>query len=342
MSAPGRAERLLQDPAPTSGEIQDLVAPRLAAVEALFREKLASPVRIVREIGSFLAEGGGKRVRPTLHLLSADLVGYRGPHAVLLAAVLEYIHSATLIHDDIIDEAATRRGRPSVNRRWGNNLTVLFGDYLFAKAMEMALQAGSLRIMERLAEVTLRMAEGEMLQTRYAGNLDLTEAEYLDLVERKTAALFACCCETAGILAAVDAERERALRRYGRHVGMAFQIVDDLLDVTGDAERLGKPAGSDLREGKVTLAVIDLLGSASPAGARARTLARGVMDDGRPDAPECAELTDLLRESGALKRAQVRAQQHAAQAVSELATFADGPAKRALAAVPDFLLTRDR
>jgi octaprenyl-diphosphate synthase len=125
-------------------------------------------------------------------------VGYRGPHAVLLAAVLEYIHSATLIHDDIIDEAATRRGRPSVNRRWGNNLTVLFGDYLFAKAMEMALQAGSLRIMERLAEVTLRMAEGEMLQTRYAGNLDLTEAEYLDLVERKTAALFACCCETRG------------------------------------------------------------------------------------------------------------------------------------------------
>jgi len=155
LSASGRAERLLQDPAPTSAEIHELVAERLDAVEALFRDNLASPVRIVREIGSFLAEGGGKRVRPTLHLLASDLVGYRGPHAVLLAAVLEYIHSATLIHDDIIDEAATRRGRPSVNRRWGNNLTVLFGDYLFAKAMEMALQAGSLRIMERLAEVTL-------------------------------------------------------------------------------------------------------------------------------------------------------------------------------------------
>ena len=342
MSAPGRAERLLQDPAPTPAEIHELVAERLDAVEALFRDNLASPVRIVREIGSFLAEGGGKRVRPTLHLLASDLVGYRGPHAVLLAAVLEYIHSATLIHDDIIDEAATRRGRPSVNRRWGNNLTVLFGDYLFAKAMEMALQAGSLRIMERLAEVTLRMAEGEMLQTRYAGNLDLTEAEYLDLVERKTAALFACCCETAGILAGVDAQAERALRRYGRHVGMAFQIVDDLLDVTGDAERLGKPAGSDLREGKVTLALIDLLGSSSSAAARARTLARRVMDEGRPDAPECAELTALLRESGALKRAQLRAQQHASQAVEELSSFSDGPARRALAAVPDFLLNRDR
>lgn len=334
-------ERLLQDPAPTAAGIHDLVASRLEQVEALFRENLASPVRIVGEIGSFLAEGGGKRVRPTLHLLAADLVGYRGPNAVLLGTVLEYIHSATLIHDDIIDEAATRRGRPSVNRRWGNNLTVLFGDYLFAKAMEMALEAESLAIMERLAEVTLRMAEGEMLQTRYAGNLDLTEAEYLDLVERKTAALFACCCETAGILAGVDADAERALRRYGRNVGMAFQIVDDLLDVTGDAVRLGKPAGSDLREGKVTLGLIDLLRSDTPAAVRARALARRVVEEGRPEAPELAELTAMLRESGALKRAQVRAQQHAAQAVSELSAFEDGPARRALAAVPDLLIFRD-
>ena len=342
MSVPGRAERLLQEPALTSAEIHDLVAARLDEVETLFRDNLASPVRIVGEIGSFLAEGGGKRVRPTLHLLAADLVGYRGPHAVLLGAVLEYIHAATLIHDDIIDEAATRRGRPSVNRRWGNNLTVLFGDYLFAKAMEMALQAGSLRIMERLAEVTLRMAEGEMLQTRYAGNLDLTESEYLDLVERKTAALFACCCETAGILAGMDADRERALRRYGRHVGMAFQIVDDLLDLTGNAERLGKPAGSDLREGKVTLPLIDLLGSGTQAATHALVLARRVVDEGRPDAPELAELTAMLRESGALRRAQARAQQHAGQAVSELAPFPDGPAKRALAAVPELLIVRDR
>jgi octaprenyl-diphosphate synthase len=339
LSVAGRAERLLQDAAPTSAEIHELVAARLDDVEALFRANLASPVGIVREIGSFLAEGGGKRVRPTLHLLAADLVGYRGSHAVLLGAVLEYIHSATLIHDDIIDEAETRRGRPSVNRRWGNNLTVLFGDYLFAKAMEMALQAGSLCIMARLAEVTLRMAEGEMLQTRYAGRLDLTETEYLDLVERKTAALFACCCETAGILAEVDPDQERALRRYGRHVGMAFQIVDDLLDVTGDAQRLGKPAGSDLREGKVTLALIDLLGSGS---SRARALARRVVEDGRPDVPEFAELTAILQESGALKRAQRRAQQHAAQAVLELAVFAESPAKRALAAVPGLLIFRDR
>jgi octaprenyl-diphosphate synthase len=340
LSVPGRAERLLQDAAPTSAEIHDLVASRLDEVEALFRDNLASPVRIVREIGSFLAEGGGKRVRPTLHLLAADLVGYRGQNAVLLGAVLEYIHSATLIHDDIIDEAATRRGRPSVNRRWGNNLTVLFGDYLFAKAMQMALRAGSLRIMERLAEVTLRMAEGEMLQTRYAGRLDLTESEYLDLVERKTAALFACCCETAGILAEVDPERERALRRYGRHGGVGVQHVDVLHEVAGDAQRLGKPAGSDLREGKVTLALIDLLGS--PGSARARTLARAVIEQGQPDSPELAELTAILRDSGALKRAQIRAQQHAAQAISELQFFPESPARLALAAVPDLLIFRDR
>jgi octaprenyl-diphosphate synthase len=339
LSVPGPAERLLQDAAPTSAEIHELVAARLDAVETLFRDNLASPIRIVREIGSFLAEGGGKRVRPTLHLLAADLAGYRGPNDVLLGAVLEYIHSATLIHDDIIDEAATRRGRPSVNRRWGNNLTVLFGDYLFAKAMEMALQAGSLRIMGCLAEVTLRMAEGEMLQTRYAGRLDLTEPEYLDLVERKTAALFACCCETAAVLAGAGTDQERALRRYGHHVGMAFQIVDDLLDVTGDAKRLGKPAGSDLREGKVTLALIDLLRSGS---ARARSLARAVVEDGGEDAPELPELTALLRESGALARAQLRARQHATEAVAELGAFPESPARRALAAVPDLLILRDR
>jgi octaprenyl-diphosphate synthase len=337
--APGRAERLLQDPAPTAAEILGLVADRLDQVEALFRDNLASPVRIVREIGSFVTDGGGKRVRPTLHLLAADLAGYRGPHAVLLGAVLEYIHSATLVHDDIIDEAATRRGRPSVNRRWGNNVSVLFGDWLYARAMEMALEAGSLKIMSRLAEVTLRMVEGEMLQTRYAGRLDLTEAEYLDLVERKTAALFACCCETAGILAGVDPERERALRRYGRNVGMAFQIVDDLLDVTGDSERLGKPAGSDLREGKVTLPWIDLLASGP---ARARHLARRVVEDGRPDAAEMDELTEFLRGSGALGRVQERAKRHAEDAVAELAPFPDGPARRALSSVPDLLVFRDR
>ncbi len=337
--SPGRAERLLQEPLAAAPAIFSLVEDRLQEVEATFRRNLASPLTIIDEIGDFVADGGGKRIRPAILLLSARLCGYDGPHDVLMATVLEFIHSATLIHDDIIDEATTRRGRPSLNHRWGNNVTVLFGDHMLAKAMEMALDAGSLRIIRKLAEVTLCMTEGEMLQTRYVGRLDLTVAEHVDLIERKTAVLFAGCCEIAGILAGVDAGAEAALGRYGTRVGMAFQMVDDLLDFTGDARTLGKPAASDLREGKVTLALIDLLGSGSEHGLE---LARRIMEQGEAGSPEIAELTGLLQESGALARARARARRVAAEAVVELGRFPDVPARKALEAVPGYLISRDR
>jgi octaprenyl-diphosphate synthase len=332
----GRARLLRADPSVAHEAITPLVAEQLRAVDATFRENLASPLRIVEEVGEFVADGGGKRIRPTLHLLCARLCGYGGPHDVLLATVIEFIHCATLIHDDIIDEATTRRGRASVNSEWDNSITVLFGDYMFAKAMEMALRADSLPVMERLADVTLRMTEGEMLQTRYVGRLDLDLAEYLGLIERKTAALFACSCHLAGLLAGVDEEKRTALSGYGRHLGMAFQLVDDLLDLTGDAHTLGKPAGSDLREGKATLAVLDLMGSGS---AEARELGAAVMagtDDGAFD-----RLTAMLEASGALERVRDRARFHARSAVTELERFEDGPARRALRSLPDLLLTRD-
>jgi len=335
----GRAERLLQEPAPNLAEILDLVSDRLGEVETMFRDNLASPVGIVREIGDFVTEGGGKRVRPTLHLLAADVAGYEGPHDVLMACVLEYIHSATLIHDDIIDEADVRRGRPSVNHRWGNAVTVLFGDWLLSKAMEMALRAGSLRIMEILSELTQRMVEGEMLQTRYAGRADVSREQYLDLIERKTAVLFGGCCETAGVMAGLRPDRCRALRRYGLNLGMAFQIVDDLLDLTGDSAVLGKPAASDLREGKTTLPVIDLLATGP---ARAQDLVRAIMTDGRSDGPETTELRVFLEEGGALERSRRLARQHAASAAGELGGFGPGPARRALESLPDLLIFRDR
>ena len=328
----------LTEPSVSPDDIVALVAPRLAEVEKLFHENLASPVAIVDEIGQFVGQGTGKRVRPTLHLLAADLCGYHGTHDVLLATVLEFIHSATLIHDDVIDAAATRRGRPSVNRGWGNTITVLFGDYLYAKAMEMALRAGSLRVMDRLAWITLRMTEGEMIQTRFAGRLDLSIDEYMDLIERKTAVLFGGCCELAGILSGVDTETEGALRRYGLHIGLAFQIVDDMLDFTGDSAILGKPTVSDLREGKATLPVLDLLRT-GPARARelVSTIAAG---QGADD--DSAELTALLHESGALDRSEARARLHAELAVRELDAFPDGAARRALIGVPDLLISRNR
>ena len=336
ISAFGRKVRAVKDPAT---DVRTLVADRLEGVESLFRENLASPVGIVSEIGGFVSEGEGKRVRPTLHLLCSSLCNYEGKDDILIATVLEFIHSATLIHDDVIDEARTRRGRDSINERWGNNVTVLFGDYMLAKAMEMALRVGSLAVMERLAAVTLRMTEGEMLQTRYVGRIDLTEEEYLDLVERKTAALFACCCELAGILAGVNEKRLAALRRYGLNLGLAFQLVDDLLDYTGDAATLGKPTASDLREGKVTLALIGLLEQES---GEARDLAEMIMAEGRPEMPEIAKLGTLLREGGAIAWAYERAKTYAESAAGELVIFDDSPSRRALQSLPDLLLFRVR
>lgn len=334
-----RAERLLQDSPVSPEQIFALIADRLASVEELFGESLASPVEIVREIGSFVAETGGKRVRPTLHLLTARLCRYEGPHDVLLGVVLEFIHSATLIHDDIIDGATVRRGRPSVNYQWGNNITVLFGDYLFAKAMQMALRAGSLRVMEALADVTIKMVEGELLQNRYEGRIDVSEAEYIDLIERKTAGLFSCCCELAGILAGVSEERLGQLKRYGLNLGMAFQIVDDLLDFTGDSKKLGKPSTSDLREGKVTLPVIDVL-ARNVSGAKPQVEA--IMNGAGGDPAAIRRLNALLTESGALDRARARARQYATAATVELGHFADSPARQALETLPDLLLSRDR
>lgn len=336
---PQRAERILSRAPVGQAAVLSLVADRLSDVDALFRESLESPIRLVDEIGEFVGESGGKRVRPALHLLCARMCGYEGRHDVLMATVLELIHSATLIHDDIIDGATTRRGRPSVNHLWGNNITVLFGDYMLAKAMDMALDAGSLRVMRKLADVTLRMTEGEMLQTRYVGRLDLSVEEYLALVERKTAALFAGCCEIAGILAGQTRAAEEALREYGLNLGMAFQLVDDLLDFTGDAMTLGKPAASDLREGKATLALLDQLHAGSGQVAE---LARAIMGGNGERGEEIAQLTRILRESGAIERASQAAHRYAAKAAQGLSVFPDGPARRALEAIPETLVSRNR
>jgi octaprenyl-diphosphate synthase len=342
LTSADRAGYPLPAPLVSKAAISRFVLEDLDRVETLFRENLASPLGIVEEIGTFVAKGGGKRIRPTLHLLCAKLCRYDGPHHILLATVLEFIHSATLIHDDIIDEATTRRGHDSVNHRWGDDVTVLFGDYLFAKAMEMALQADSIPIMHKLADVTLRMTEGEMLQTRYVGRLDLTVEEYLDLVQRKTAGLFACCCDLAAMLAEIGEERRVALQRYGMNLGMTFQLVDDVLDFTGKSETLGKPAASDLREGKATLAVIELLNSGTRQAAKGRDLARRIMESGAEDSPEIDALSDLLETSGAISRARATAERYAIEAGAELAHFGASPVRRALASLPDLVLVRDR
>jgi octaprenyl-diphosphate synthase len=319
-------------------EIVRLVEDDLVRVEEVFAEQARSDVGLVGEIGRYIQEGGGKRVRPALLLLASRLCGYRGARAVTLAATVEFIHAATLLHDDIIDEATTRRGRRSVNSRWGNDVTVLLGDFLYTRSMAMALSQDNLPILRLLSDVTLRMIEGEILEIERDGDMAVTEGEHLDLIRRKTADLFAACTRIGALLGEVGEEREEALARYGLHLGMCFQMVDDLLDFTADEETLGKPVANDLREGKVTLPMIYLLRRAADGDAEK---VRAVLEDRGFARVSREEIVRLARERGALDEARSLAESHAAAARRDLLAFDPSPFRDALEALPGFILFRD-
>jgi len=319
-------------------EIVQLVEDDLARVEAFFEEQCRSDVRLVGEIARYISQGGGKRIRPALLLLACRLVGYRGERAVLLASVVEFIHTATLLHDDIIDEATVRRGRRSVNSRWGNDITVLAGDFLYTKSMSMALSQDNLRVLRLLSDVTLRMIEGELMEIEGNANIATTEARHLDLIQRKTAQLFSACTQIAGVLGEVGPEREQALARYGMDLGICFQMVDDVLDFTADEKVLGKPALSDLREGKLTMPVIFLL---EKAGAPAREMVKTVLEDRGFSRVAEDELVALAVEHGAILEARAQAERYADTARRALRAFDPSPYRDALEALPDFILARD-
>src|SRR5881394_4113767 len=225
----------------------------LEKVDREFAKHVQSQVELIPTIGKYIQSSGGKRIRPAVLLMASRLSGYTGDRAVLYAAVIEFIHTATLVHDDIIDESELRRGRLAVHSRWGNDITVLLGDYLYIKSMALALTYDTLDIVRLLCDVTMKMIEGELYQLTKNGDADITEEEHFDIIRRKTAYLFGGCAQIGGMLGAVSSEHEQALREYGFNLGIAFQLVDDLLDFTGNAGALGKPVGGDLREGKVTL-----------------------------------------------------------------------------------------
>jgi len=236
--------------------IFDLVRDDLALVEQEIAAQNTAAIEPVREISSYLREGGGKRLRPALLLLAAGAAGYRGPSAIRMGAVVEMIHSATLVHDDVIDGAQTRRGRPSTNARWGNHMSVLAGDWLYMQSFELALQERNFAILDILIGLTQNMVEGELLQLTRLGRIDLTEADATELAYRKTACLFSGCARLGAVLGGQPKQVEESLAEYGRNAGLAFQLVDDLLDFTASPEQLGKPVLSDLKEGKVTLPLI--------------------------------------------------------------------------------------
>ena len=286
-----------------------------------------------------MREGGGKRLRPALLLLAAGACGYRGESAISLGAVVEMIHSATLIHDDVIDGANTRRGRPSANARWGNHMSVLAGDWLYMQSFKIALQERNFSVLDILIDLTQNMVEGELLQLASLDRIDLTESEATDLSYRKTACLFSGCAELGAVLGHDDAPTRHALAEYGRQAGLAFQLVDDLLDFTASSETLGKPVLSDLKEGKVTLPLIFALQNG--AGRDGRELVATVLREKSFDSVQPEQITSLVRDSGALEHSRRLADEYAARAKACLDVCKDSEYRRALLSVADFILDRE-
>src|SRR2546425_9594649 len=248
----------------TAKEIFDLVKADLQRVEEEIALESISSVDAITAIGQYLQEAGGNRLRPSLLLISAKLIGDAGESAVHLGAVVEIIHAATLVHDDVIDAAETRRGRPSTNAQWGNHTSVLAGDWLYMQAFQMAVRERNFRVLDILIGLTQMMVEGELLQLERIGRIDVSEADYMELVHRKTAGLFSACARLGALVAGADAGAEDKLGDYAWNLGMAFQLIDDVLDFTAREQTLGKPVGSDLREGKITLPLIYALEHATP------------------------------------------------------------------------------
>src|SRR5687768_2437774 len=301
----------------------------LEAVEREFARQVQSKVGVIPEIGAYIQKSGGKRVRPAVLLMAARMCGYTGPRAVLNAAVVEFIHTATLVHDDIIDDAELRRGQKAVHSRWGNDVTVLAGDFLYIKSMAMALTQDTLDVVRLLCDITLRMIEGEIYQLTKNGDVDISEDEHFDIIRRKTAYLFGGCAQIGGMLGAAGEERELALREYGFNLGVMFQLVDDLLDFTGEAEALGKPIGGDLREGKITLPIIHLL---KHGGAEASTLIRGVVKERHVTPEDWARIRTLLNEHRSIDYAYSRAVEFGEAAKRHLKVFPHSHEREALIA----------
>jgi octaprenyl-diphosphate synthase len=325
---------------PALSQIFEPIRADLDKVDEEFARHVQSKVQLIPQIGQYIRTSGGKRIRPAVLLMAARLGGYSGDRSILYASVVEFIHTATLVHDDIIDDSDLRRGRLAVHSRWGNDITVLLGDYLYIKSMALALTHDELEIIRLLCDVTLRMIEGELYQLTKNGDADITEEEHFDIMRRKTAYLFGGCAQIGGMLGRVSGEGEQALREYGFNLGMAFQLVDDLLDFTGDAEAVGKPIGSDLREGKVTLPLIHLQQHAN--GGPGRQIIRDIISSRSVEPGQWHELLRTLKEHASIDYAYRKAEDFAERAKKPLYAFPASSEREALLALPDYVLARDR
>ncbi len=310
----------------------------LDRVEESLKGFSVSPSRLVSEISTYLFRKKGKRIRPALLVLCSKLTGYRGDEHILMASLVEFIHTASLIHDDIIDNANLRRGMESVHTRWGPNISVLLGDFLYIRAIGLSLQSRYPQIIQILTDISAKMIEGELTEYQMSGNLELGEEDYFDIIRKKTAALFAASCQIGGILGQASPEQERSLIAYGSNLGMTFQIIDDLLDFKGDEINLGKPILSDLSEGRVTLPLIYTLNNDGRHN-RARLLELLKGNKLAEDSKE--EILRIIRSNGALDYTFKRAKEFSLLSLADIAQFPESVHREALSLLSEFVLTRE-
>ncbi len=309
----------------------------LRRVEAQFKEDLTSEVPLIRKVGEYVLGSGGKRMRPLMLLLAARLAGYRGDAHIGLASVVEFIHTATLLHDDVVDGAVLRRGNASANSVWGNEASVLVGDFLFAKSFSIMVRGGNLGVLKALSDATTQMAEGEVQQLISTCDLDLDEESYLGVVRNKTAILIAAACRVGGILGGIDPTREEALAAFGMDLGMAFQLMDDALDYVADQEEFGKAKGHDLAEGKMTLPLIHVLRHCSD---EERQRVAAVIEVDELSDNDLNDVIALIDRYQGIAYTRQRASELVASAKTHLAVFNDGAEKSALHTVADYVVSR--
>jgi len=316
--------------------LHNLIAADMHAVDARIRRRLESDVVLVRQIAEHIIAGGGKRLRPALVFLAAGATGYRGDAHVELAAVVEFIHTATLLHDDVVDESELRRGRKTANAEFGNAASVLVGDFLYSRAFQMMVAVRSMRVMEVLADATNTIAEGEVLQLLNAHDFTVSEAAYLEIIRRKTAKLFEAAAQLGAILGEAGADIERGLAAYGMHLGTAFQLIDDVLDYTGDAANTGKNLGDDLKDGKPTLPLIHVMQRGSTAQV---ALVRSAIERGGREGFKA--VLDAMHETGALEYARSKAKEEARSARQAIATLPNSSYRDSLLELAAFAIERD-
>jgi octaprenyl-diphosphate synthase len=311
----------------------------LEAVEEELREFTKSPNEIIAEIGSYLFKNAGKRIRPALLILCSKLCGYKGKEHISMSSLVETIHTASLLHDDIIDNSKTRRGRESAHSKWGPNITVLLGDYLYIKAIGISLQSKYKQIVQIFTDVSSEMIEGELDEYYVSWNLDLNEQDYLDIINKKTASLFSASCRIGGILGDATEKEENILADFGTALGMTFQIIDDLLDYTGDERKLGKPVLSDLREGRITLPLLYTLHN---DGKENRNRILGLLKNKDLDTSSLEEILKTVRSNGALDYTQKKAEEYSKYSKQLLQGFSASIYLDALSLFPDFILYRNK